>query len=69
MFAEAAKRGEVDSSLVNVDSTTAPRLTTTPLGMYLGEDVITVTERACAEEEKARKKGQFRGTKRARRRD
>lgn len=56
LIAEAAKRGEVDLSLVSVDSTTA-RAHHDAAGMHLGEDVITALEKAAAEEEKARSKG------------
>jgi transposase len=56
MIAEAAKRGEVDLSLVSIDSTTA-RAHHDAAGMHLGEDVITALEKAAAEEEKARSKG------------
>jgi transposase len=56
MIAEAAKRGEVDLSLVSVDSTTA-RAHHDASGTHVGEDVITALEKAAAEEEKARSKG------------
>jgi transposase len=56
LIAEAAKRGEVDLSLVSIDSTTA-RAHHDAAGMHLGEDVITALEKAAAEEEKARSKG------------
>ncbi|AEY86889.1 IS1647-like transposase [Streptomyces hygroscopicus subsp. jinggangensis 5008] len=56
LIAEAAKRGEVDLSLVSVDSTTA-RTHHDAAGMQLGEDVLTALEEAAAEEEKARSKG------------
>src|SRR6476620_11966200 len=56
LIAEAAKRGEVDLSLVSIDSTTA-RAHHDAAGMHLGEDVITVLEEAAAEEKKARSKG------------
>ena len=56
LIAGAAKRGEVDLSLVSVDSTTA-RAHHDAAGMHLGEDVITALEKAAAEEEKARSKG------------
>jgi transposase len=55
MIAEAAKRGEVDLSLVSVDSTTA-RAHHDAAGIHLGQDVVTALEKA-AEEEKARQKG------------
>lgn len=56
LIAEAAKRGEVDLSLVSIDSTTA-RAHHDAAGMHLGQDVITVLEEAAAEEKKARSKG------------
>ena len=56
MIAEAAKRGEVDLSLVSVDSTTA-RAHHDAAGMHLDQDVITALEKAAAEEEKAGQKG------------
>jgi transposase len=56
LIAEAAKRGEVDLSLVSIDSTTA-RAHHDAAGMHLDEDVITALEKAAAEEEKARSKG------------
>ncbi len=55
LLAEAAKRGEVDLSLVSVDSTTA-RAHHDAAGMHLGEDVLTALEKAAVEEEKARQK-------------
>ncbi|SBT40950.1 Putative transposase of IS4/5 family (DUF4096) [Micromonospora narathiwatensis] len=56
LIAEAAKRGEVDLSLVSVDSTTA-RAHHDAAGMHLGQDVAAALEKAAAEEEKARQKG------------
>ncbi|ALO91324.1 transposase [Streptomyces hygroscopicus subsp. limoneus] len=56
LIAEAAKRGEVDLSLVSADSTTA-RAHHDAAGMQLGEDVLNALEEAAAEEEKARSKG------------
>lgn len=56
LIAEAAKRGEVDLSLVSVDSTTA-RAHHDAVGMQLGEDMLTALEKAATEEEKARSKG------------
>ncbi|CAI7973585.1 transposase [Frankia sp. Hr75.2] len=67
MVAEAAKRGEVDLSLVSVDSTTA-RAHHDAAGMHLAEDVIAALEKAATEEEKTRQKGRHAGTKRAERR-
>jgi transposase len=56
LIAEAAKRGEVDLSLVSVDSTTA-RAHHDAAGMHLEQDVVAALEKAAAEEEKARSKG------------
>ena len=53
---EAAKQGEVDLTLVSIDSTTA-RAHHDAAGMHMGEDVLTALEKAAAEEEKARSKG------------
>lgn len=55
LIAEAAKRDEVDLSLVSVDSTTA-RAHHDAAGMQLGEGVLDALEKA-AEEEKPRSKG------------
>ncbi len=55
LIAEAAKRGEMDLSLVSVDSTTA-RAHHDAAGMQLGEGVLDALEQA-AEDEKARSKG------------
>ena len=54
-IAEAAKRGEVDLSLVSVDSTTA-RAHHDAAGMHLDPDVLAALEKA-AEQERARQKG------------
>lgn len=62
LIAEAAKRAEVDLSLVSVDSTTA-RAHHDAAGMHLDSDVITALEKAAAEEEKARQKGAARKNK------
>ncbi|WP_234329547.1 MULTISPECIES: hypothetical protein [unclassified Streptomyces] len=56
LIAEAAQRGEMDPSLLSVDSTTA-RVTTTPARTRLSEDVLTCLEKAAVEEGKARSKG------------
>ena len=56
MIAEAAKRGEVDLSLVSVDSTTA-RAHHDAAGMHLGQEAMAALEKAAAEEDKARQKG------------
>jgi transposase len=62
LIAEAAKRGEVDLSLVSVDSTTA-RAHHDAAGMHLDQDVLTALEKAAAEEGKARQKGAARKDK------
>lgn len=59
LIAEAAKRDEVDLSLVSVDSTTA-RAHHDAAGTHLDDDVLTAREKVAAEEEKARQKGAFR---------
>ncbi|MEU0633000.1 transposase [Streptomyces sp. NPDC005989] len=56
LIAEAAKRGEVDLSLVSIDSTTA-RAHHDAAGMHLGEDVLTAPEKAAAEEKEVTSKG------------
>jgi transposase len=56
LIAEAAQRDKVDLSLVSIDSTTA-RAHHDAAGMHLSEDVLTVLEKAAAEEEKTRSKG------------
>lgn len=55
LITEAAKRGEVDLSLVSIDSTTA-RAHHDAAGMHLGQDVVTALEKAAAVE-KSRSKG------------
>ncbi|CAN3985825.1 Mobile element protein [Kitasatospora purpeofusca] len=55
-IAEAAKRGEVDLSLVSADSTTV-RAHHDAAGMYLHPDTLADLEKAAEEAEKARKKG------------
>lgn len=62
LIAEAAKRDEVDLSLVSVDSTTT-RAHHDAAGMHLDDEVLTALEKAAAEEEKARKKGAARKDK------
>ncbi|GAA3367352.1 hypothetical protein GCM10020367_67590 [Streptomyces sannanensis] len=62
LIAEAAKRGEVDLSLVSVDSTTA-RAHHDAAGTHLGQDVMTALEKAAVDEEKARQKGAARKNK------
>ncbi|GAA3075640.1 hypothetical protein GCM10010448_67410 [Streptomyces glomeratus] len=56
LIAAAAKRGEVDLSLVSIDSTTA-RAHHDAAGMHLDQDVLTALEKAAAGEKKARSKG------------
>lgn len=56
LIAGAAKRDEVDLSLVSVDSTTA-RAHHDAAGMHVDDEVLTALEKAAAEEEKARQKG------------
>lgn len=56
VIVQAAKRGEVDLSLVSIDSTTA-RAHHDAAGMHLDEDVPTALEKAAAEAEKAWSKG------------
>jgi transposase len=56
LIAEAAQRGEVDLSLVSVDSTTV-RAHHDAAGMHLGQDLLAALEKAAAEAEKARQKG------------
>lgn len=56
LVVEAAKRGEVDLSLVSIDSTTV-RAHHDAAGMHLDEEVLTALEEAAAEAEKARSKG------------
>ncbi|MZE53593.1 IS5 family transposase [Streptomyces sp. SID5770] len=55
-IAEAAKRGEVDLSLVSVDSTTV-RAHHDAAGMHLDPDTLADLEKAAEEAEKARQKG------------
>lgn len=56
LIAEAAKRGEVDMSLVSVDSTAA-RAHHDAAGMHLDPDVITALEKAASPQQEARQKG------------
>jgi transposase len=57
LIAEAARRGEVDMSLVSVDSTTA-RAHQDAAGMRVDDEVMTALEKAALEAEEAvRKKG------------
>ncbi|GAA4885573.1 hypothetical protein GCM10023235_78320 [Kitasatospora terrestris] len=60
--AEAAKRGEVDLSLVSVDSTTV-RAHHDAAGMHLDPDTLADLEKAAEEAEKARQKGAARRNK------
>ncbi len=62
LIAEAAKRGEVDLSLVSVDSTTV-RAHHDAAGMHLGSDTMAVLEKAAEEAQKARQKGEARRNK------
>jgi transposase len=62
LIAEAAKRGEVDLSLVSVDSTTA-RAHHDAAGMHLDPDALAALEKAADEAEKAREKGAARKDK------
>ena len=61
-IAEAAKRGEVDLSLVSVDSTTV-RAHHDAAGMHLDSDTLADLEKAAEEAEKARQKGAARRNK------
>lgn len=56
LIVEAARRGEVDLSLVSVDSTTA-RAHHDAARMQLGEEVLSALEKVAAEEGKAPSKG------------
>ena len=56
LIAEATQRGEIDLSLVSIDSTTA-HAHHNAAGMHLAEDVLTALEKAATEAEKARPKG------------
>lgn len=62
LIAEAAKRGEVDLSLVSVDSTTV-RAHHDAAGMHLDSDTMAALEKAAEEAEKARQKGEARRNK------
>ncbi|AOW85768.1 IS5 family transposase [Streptomyces olivaceus] len=62
LITEAAKRGQVDLSLVSIDSTTA-RAHHDAAGMHMSKDVLTALEEAAAEERKARAKGAARKNK------
>jgi len=61
LIAEAAKRGEMDLSLVSIDSTTA-RAHHDAAGMQLSEDILSALEKAGAEEKmpRSRKGGHYR---------
>ena len=56
LLTQAAKRGEVDLSLVSVDSTTA-RAHHDAAGMHLDPDVVATLEKAASQEDGARQKG------------
>jgi hypothetical protein len=62
LIVKAAKRGEVDLSLVSVDSTTA-RAHHDAAGMHIDEDIMLALEKAAAEEPNARQKGAARRNK------
>ncbi|MDH6710133.1 transposase [Kitasatospora sp. MAA19] len=62
LIAEAAKRGEVDLSLVSVDSTTV-RAHHDAAGMRLEPDALAALEKAADEAQKARQKGAARKDK------
>ncbi len=62
LIAEASKRGQVDLSLVSIESTTA-RAHHDAAGMHMSKDVLTALEKAAAEEGKARSKGAARKNK------
>ncbi|MBD0688840.1 transposase [Streptomyces sp. CBMA123] len=62
VIAEAAKRGEVDLSLVSVDCTTV-RAHHDAAGMHLDSDTMAALEKAAEEAEKARQKGEARRNK------
>lgn len=61
-IAEAAKRGEVDLSLVGVDSTTV-RAHQDAAGMHLEPDALAALEKAAEETDRARQKGAARRNK------
>ncbi len=61
-IAEAAKRGEVDLSLVSVDSMTV-RAHHDAAGMHLDPDALAALEKAAEEADKARQKGEARRDK------
>jgi transposase len=61
-IAEAARRGEVDLSLVSVDSTTV-RAHHDAAGMHLDPDALAALEKAAEEADKARQKGETRRNK------
>jgi transposase len=56
LITEAAKRGEVDVSLVSVDSTTA-RAHHDAAGMHLDPDVVAALEKAAFQQDRTRQKG------------
>ena len=62
VIAEATKRGEVDLSLVSVDSTTV-QAHHDAAGMHLDSDTLADLEKAAQEAEKARQKGAARRDK------
>lgn len=62
VIVEAAKRDEVDLSLVSIDSTTT-RAHHDAAGMHLAPEALVALEKAAAEEEKVRQKGAARKDK------
>lgn len=68
VIAEAARRGQVDLSLVSVDSTTA-RAHHDAAGMVVGEEVLAALEKAAETEKGARERSKsgVNGTSRLRR--
>jgi hypothetical protein len=56
LIAEAARHGQMDLSLVSVDSTTT-RAHHDAAGMRIGKEVMDALEEAAAEQERARQKG------------
>lgn len=65
VITEAAKRGEVDLSLVSLDSTTV-RAHHDAAGMHLDSDTLADLEQAAGEAEKARQRGAARRNKTSR---
>ncbi|MGW5663545.1 transposase [Streptomyces sp. NPDC003758] len=61
LIAEAAKRGDVDLSLVSVDSTS--RAHHDAAGMHLAPDAVAALAKAAAEDDKGRQRGAARRSK------